>query len=88
MNILLWIIFGGLAGWLGSIITGDEASLGIIGNIAVGIIGAFIGGWIADKLSGGSDSGADRPTSIAGFIAAVVGAAVLLLILNFLFGLA
>jgi len=54
MNILLWLIFGGLAGWIASLITGNDPSLGIIGNITVGIVGAFIGGWIADKVQIGS----------------------------------
>ena len=85
INILLWIIFGGLAGWIGSLIVGGSG-LGLIGNIIVGIVGAFIGGFIADRVGIGNQSrGADRPTSIASFIWAVVGAVALLLILNLIF---
>ncbi|HEU0085806.1 MAG TPA: GlsB/YeaQ/YmgE family stress response membrane protein [Candidatus Paceibacterota bacterium] len=86
MNILLWIIFGGIAGWLASVIMGSDVGLGIVGNIIVGIIGAFIGGWIADKTGikpGGP--GADRPTDIWGFVWAVVGAIVLLFLINLFF---
>lgn len=82
MNILLWIIFGGIAGWVASLIVGADGSLGIIGNIVVGIAGAFVGGWIADAVGAGGDGGADRPTSIMSFVWAVVGAILLLLILN------
>ena len=81
INILLWIIFGGIAGWVAGLIT--STALGPIGNILVGIVGAFIGGFIADRVGIGNESpGADRPTSIASFIWAVVGAVVLLLIIS------
>lgn len=46
MGIIGWIILGGLAGWIASIIAGNSKSQGIIGNIIVGIIGAVIGGWV------------------------------------------
>jgi len=46
MNILVWIIFGGLAGWIGSLISGTDASQGLFLNIIVGIIGAFVGGLV------------------------------------------
>ena len=85
MNILLWIIFGGVAGWLGSLIV-SGSGLGLLGNIIVGIVGAFIGGFIADRVGIGNKSpGADRPTSVASFIWAVVGAVILLVILNLIF---
>jgi uncharacterized membrane protein YeaQ/YmgE (transglycosylase-associated protein family) len=85
MNFVLWVIFGGLAGWLASVIVGDDAALGIPGNIIVGILGAFIGGWIADRIGAGGQPGADRPTSVASFITAVIGAIILLLIVNLIF---
>lgn len=85
MNIILWIIFGGLAGWIATIVVGDEAGIGIIGNIIVGIVGAFLGGFIADKLGMGGNPGAERPTSIMSFVWAVIGAVILLFILNLLF---
>ena len=86
MNIILWLIFGGIAGWVASLIMGNDAGLGIVGNIVVGIVGAFVGGWIADHV--GVKPGqpvADRPTSILGFVWAVVGAVVLLFAINLLF---
>lgn len=85
MNLLLWIIFGGLAGWLASILVGGEEGMGLIGNIIVGIIGAFLGGWIADKMGMGGAEGAERPTGIMSFVWAVVGAVILLLLLNLVF---
>lgn len=81
MNILLWILFGGLAGWVASLVVGGDAGIGIIGNIVVGILGAFLGGWIADQIGAGGSPGAERPTSIISFLWAVVGAVILLLVL-------
>jgi len=82
MNVLLWIVFGGLAGWVATLLTGDDAGFGIFGNIVVGIIGAFIGGWIADRVGMGGAPGTERPTSIGSFITAVLGAVILLWIVG------
>ena len=46
MGIIIWIIFGGLVGWIASIVMGTNAQQGLIANIIVGIIGAMIGVWI------------------------------------------
>ena len=46
MNWLVWIIFGAIAGWIASIVMGKNKQMGAIANIVVGIVGAFIGGWI------------------------------------------
>ena len=82
MNILLWIVFGGLAGWIASLITGDDARIGIAGNVVIGIIGALIGGWLADKLGVGGHAGAERPTTVWSFIIAVVGSLIVLFLAN------
>ena len=85
MNILLWLIFGGLAGWIATIIVGQDAAFGVLGNIIVGIVGAFLGGWIADKLGVGGKPGAERPSRVVSFIIAVLGAIVLLFLINLIF---
>jgi len=46
LNIILWIIFGALAGWIASIITGKNRKMGGLANVVTGIIGAFLGGSI------------------------------------------
>jgi uncharacterized membrane protein YeaQ/YmgE (transglycosylase-associated protein family) len=74
MNILIFIIFGGIVGWLASIITGNNASMGIIANIIVGIVGAFIGGFVATVLGGSGVTG----FNIYSFLIAIGGAIVLL----------
>ena len=47
MNWLVWIIFGALAGWIASIIMGKNKQMGAIANIVVGIVGAWLGSWLA-----------------------------------------
>ncbi len=86
MNFILWIVFGGLAGWIATMIMGADAGYGVLANIIIGIIGAFIGGWIADRVNVKAGTpGADRPTNVWSFVWAVVGAVVLLFIVGLIF---
>lgn len=83
INILLWIVFGGIAGWLAAEIVGTEMVWYL--DVLTGIVGAFIGGFIADKVNfKEGQPGADRPTSFWSFVWAVVGAVVLLLLISLL----
>lgn len=50
MGIVLWIIFGALAGWLTSMVMGTNPQQGAIGNILLGIVGAFVGGFVGALL--------------------------------------
>jgi uncharacterized membrane protein YeaQ/YmgE (transglycosylase-associated protein family) len=52
MNFILWLIVGGLIGWIASIIMGTDAQQGILLNIIVGIIGAFLAGLLLTPLFG------------------------------------
>jgi uncharacterized membrane protein YeaQ/YmgE (transglycosylase-associated protein family) len=79
-GIISWIVFGALAGWVASMIAGDNARQGWLGNIIVGIIGAFIGGLIFGLLFGGGRF--DLGWNIGSFVAAVIGAVILLFILR------
>lgn len=78
-----WIIFGALAGWVASILTGRNSQQGCLANIIVGIVGAFLGGWGYSLITG-------HPLvvgwNLTAFIVAVLGAVVLLALLNLLFG--
>jgi uncharacterized membrane protein YeaQ/YmgE (transglycosylase-associated protein family) len=78
MNIILWIVFGGIVGWIASLIMKTDAEMGIGSNIVVGILGALLGGWIMTLFGGPTVTG----FNIASFIVAVVGAVVLLAIVR------
>lgn len=84
-TILSWIVVGGIAGWLASIITGRNNQQGCIMNIIVGVVGAALGGIVYNLIRGnGLSFNLDSLdiTSIGGFLVALVGAVVLLLIVN------
>lgn len=55
MGIIAWIIIGGVAGWLASLVTGTDDRFGIIGNIVVGIVGALVGGFLLALIGFGAD---------------------------------
>jgi uncharacterized membrane protein YeaQ/YmgE (transglycosylase-associated protein family) len=76
MGLIIWLIVGGIIGWLASLVMRTDAQQGILGNIVVGIVGAFIGGLL---VSGGS---INEGISIASFIVSLVGAIILLAIVN------
>ena len=80
-NIILWVLFGALAGWIASIIMGTNARQGAIGNIVVGILGAIIGGWIVG-LFGATVTG----FNLGSLLVAILGAIVLLFIVRLFTG--
>ncbi|MGH2516829.1 MAG: GlsB/YeaQ/YmgE family stress response membrane protein [Ktedonobacterales bacterium] len=81
MGILAWIVLGGLAGWLASVLV-RGTGLGILADILIGIVGAFIGGFIVSALGGTGVTG----FNLWSFVVAVIGAVVLLLIVRLLTG--
>ena len=52
MSLILWLIVGGIVGWLASMIMKTDGQQGILLNVVVGIVGAFIGGWLISPLVG------------------------------------
>jgi uncharacterized membrane protein YeaQ/YmgE (transglycosylase-associated protein family) len=74
MGIIAFIILGGIAGWIASLIMGTDASQGIFLNIVVGIIGAFLGGFLFNLLGASGVTG----FSFYSLIVATIGAVVLL----------
>jgi uncharacterized membrane protein YeaQ/YmgE (transglycosylase-associated protein family) len=74
--LLIWILVGAIAGWLASMVV-RGGGMGLLGDIVVGIIGAFIGGWLLPRI------GIAMPAGIVGvIIVATIGAIVLLLIIR------
>jgi len=76
MGLIIWLVIGGVVGWLASIVMRTDAQQGIFLNVIVGIVGAFIGG----LLFGGSiNNGAITPMT---FLVSLLGAIILLAIVN------
>ena len=74
-NFIAWIIFGALAGWIASIITGKNRKMNGVANVVVGIFGAFVGAGIMNTL------GYDVPAgfSLMGFLVAIGGSVALII---------
>ena len=80
MGIISWIVLGGIAGWLASIVTKRNDRMGCITNIIAGIIGAAVGGWIFSFFGGQGVTGFNLPSLLVAFVGAVVVLAVINLI--------
>lgn len=74
MGIIGWIILGGIAGWIASMLTGRDASMGIGANIVVGIVGALLGGFIFNMIGGEDVTG----FNLWSLFVAVIGSVLLL----------
>jgi uncharacterized membrane protein YeaQ/YmgE (transglycosylase-associated protein family) len=83
MNIIIWLIVGGVIGWLASLLMRTDAQQGVLLNIVVGIVGALLGGWLISPLLG-------LPTinqgslSLGSILVSLIGAVILLAIVNLL----
>jgi uncharacterized membrane protein YeaQ/YmgE (transglycosylase-associated protein family) len=82
MNIILWIIFGALAGWIASLIMNTNEEQGAVANIMIGIVGAIIGGALARMFGGEGVTG----FNLGSVVVAVIGAVILLFFIRLLSG--
>lgn len=80
MNIILWLIVGGVVGWLASIIMRTDGQQGILLNIVVGIVGALLAGWLISPLVGVATI--NQGISLATILVSLGGAIILLAIVN------
>jgi uncharacterized membrane protein YeaQ/YmgE (transglycosylase-associated protein family) len=85
MTFILWIIVGGILGWLASIVMKNNDQMGIILNVVVGIVGAFLGGLLLAPLFGTGTINQGN-FSIGSLIVSFLGAVILLAIVNFFRG--
>lgn len=76
MNILTWIVLGLIAGWLASIVVKPSGGSGLLGNIVVGVLGSFVGGWLFQQFGAQGVTGFNLPS----ILVAAVGAVVLLVL--------
>ena len=76
MGILMWVVLGGMAGWVASMIMGTNARMGALANIIVGIVGSVIGGWVFNYFGHYGVTG----FNLYSFGVALVGACALLFV--------
>lgn len=80
MGILIWLIVGGVVGWLASIIMRTDGQQGILLNVIVGIVGALLAGFIISPMVGVGTI--NDGVTIGTFLVSLVGAVILLAIVN------
>lgn len=83
MNFIIWLIVGGLIGWLASIVMKTNGQQGMFLNVVVGIVGAMLGGWAISPLVGVGTINQDN-FSMSALLVSFVGAVILLAIVNFI----
>ena len=81
MNFIIWLIVGGVIGWLASILMKTDGQQGMFLNVVVGIVGAMLGGWFISPLVGVGTINQDN-FSLPALLVSFVGAAILLAIVN------
>ncbi|MEY8353849.1 GlsB/YeaQ/YmgE family stress response membrane protein [Lachnospiraceae bacterium 54-53] len=72
MGIIGWIIIGAFAGWLASMVTGNNKKMGAFANIGVGVIGGLIGGFIMNLLGGTGVTGFNLWSLLVAFIGSII----------------
>jgi uncharacterized membrane protein YeaQ/YmgE (transglycosylase-associated protein family) len=81
MNFIIWLIVGGLVGWVASMIMRTDGQQGLILNIIVGIVGAFLGGWLLAPMFGTGTIN-QNDFSVGSLAVSLLGAVILLAIVN------
>lgn len=79
INLILWIVFGALIGWIASMIMKSNASMGALANIISGIVGSFVGGWIVGLFG---EAPAKGQFSLASMLTAILGACIVIFIVQ------
>ena len=84
MTIIGWIIIGAIGGWIGGLLVKGDERWGVIGHIVLGIIGAALAGWVVTLIT--KEDPMDGVLDISSLITAIVGAVVLVILVNMVTG--
>jgi uncharacterized membrane protein YeaQ/YmgE (transglycosylase-associated protein family) len=85
MNFIIWLLMGGVIGWIASMIMGTNDRQGILLNVVVGIVGSFLGGWLLSGLFGSSTINQGN-FSLSGLVVSLLGAVILLALVRLIRG--
>jgi uncharacterized membrane protein YeaQ/YmgE (transglycosylase-associated protein family) len=72
MSIFAWIVVGIIAGWLAKMVIPGEGPGGVVGDMVIGIIGAFIGGWLFKQFGHSGVTGVNIGSIVVAFVGAVI----------------
>jgi len=81
MNIIIWLVVGGLIGWVASMVMRTNGQQGILLNVVVGVVGAVLGGWFLSPLFGVSTINQSN-FSVPSLLVSLLGAVILLGVVN------
>jgi len=81
VGLIIWLVIGGIVGWLASMIMRTDAQQGLLLNIVVGIVGAFLGGLLFSRFFGEATIN-QNPLDLGSILVSLLGAIVLLAIVN------
>jgi uncharacterized membrane protein YeaQ/YmgE (transglycosylase-associated protein family) len=81
MNFLVWIIFGAIAGWIASIVMKTNDKQGLVKDVIMGVVGAFVGGWVFSLFGAQGVTG----FNLYSFFVAIIGAVIVIGIGRMLF---
>jgi uncharacterized membrane protein YeaQ/YmgE (transglycosylase-associated protein family) len=84
MTVIGWIILGAIGGWIGGLLVKGDEGLGVIGHVVLGIVGAALAGWLVTLIT--KEDPMDGVFDISSLITAIVGAVVLVVVVNALLG--
>ena len=83
MNLIIWLVIGGVIGWIASLIMKTDGQQGLFLNVIVGIVGAMVGGWLISPMLGVATINQDN-FSLPAMAVSLVGALILLALVNLL----
>ena len=81
MNLIIWLVIGGVVGWLASLLMRTDEQQGIVLNVVVGVVGAFLAGWFISPLVGVGTINQNN-FSLASVLVSLIGAVILLAIVT------
>jgi uncharacterized membrane protein YeaQ/YmgE (transglycosylase-associated protein family) len=82
VTIIAWIVLGAIAGWLAGLLVRGDEGMGVIGHIALGIVGALVGGFLANALGFGSGREGGDVVNLQSIIVAVIGAVIVVFVVG------